>query len=106
MKRDMVSQCTGLEWNVHNAEKLRARHGVTPTECEQAFFNLPLVVEDDVLHSESENRYYSLGQTDAGRPLFLVFTIRKEKIRVISARTMSKRERRLYQEHEKKDTSV
>lgn len=106
MKRDILSQCTGFEWDVHNTEKLRTRHGVTPVECEQAFFNPPLVVGDDVLHSGSENRYYSLGQTDAGRPLFLVFTIRKDRIRVISARTMSRRERRIYQEHEKEDASV
>ncbi|MFH1994388.1 MAG: BrnT family toxin, partial [Nitrospinota bacterium] len=75
-------------------------HGVSLSECEQAFFNIPLVVADDVKHSESENRFYALGQTDAERFLFLVFTVRKNKIRLISARDMNKKERRVYQSHE------
>ena len=40
-------------------------------ECEQAFFNLPLVVAEDLVLSAIETRYYVLGQTDAGRRLFL-----------------------------------
>ena len=104
MKTDILSQSTGFEWDNHNTEKIRARHGIAPSECEQVFFNLPLVVKDDVKHSEDENRFYTLGQTDAGRLLFVVFTVRKDKIRIISARNMIRKERRVYQTHEKENT--
>ena len=49
-------------------------------------------------HSEKEPRYYVLGHTIAGRRLFIAFTVREEKIRVISARDMSKKERKIYEQ--------
>jgi uncharacterized protein len=64
------------------------------------FFNRPLVVVEGEQRAEPTMRYYALGQTDASRLLFIVFTIRDELIRVISARPMSQRERRVY-EHAK-----
>jgi hypothetical protein len=45
-----------------------------------------------------EPRYYVLGQTDAGRKLFVVVTVRRELIRVISARDMNRRERKEYED--------
>ena len=96
----------GFEWNEANLTKNWEKHRVTPWECEQAFFNLPLVVADDSAHSTVEARDYVLGQTDAGRRLFLVFTTRKRKIRVISARDMSAKERRMYHEQIKAKTDV
>ncbi|MFA5945783.1 MAG: BrnT family toxin [Patescibacteria group bacterium] len=45
---------------------------------------------------KSEPRWYALGKTNEGRLLFLAFTIRHEKIRIISARDMSKHERQAY----------
>ena len=106
MSADILSRCVGFEWDVHNADKIRARHDVATAECEQLFFNRPLVVGDDVKHSEDENRFYSLGQTDAGRLLFLVFTVREDRIRVISVRDMSRKERRIYEAHEKEVASI
>ena len=73
-----------------------ARTHVTPQESEQVFFNRPLVVAADVKHSRSEKRYLVLGQTDEDRPLFIAFTMRKGCIRVISARDMNKKEKRVY----------
>ncbi len=70
------------------------------------FFNLPLVVAEDSVHSTVEARYYVLGRTDAERRLFLVFTARKRRIRVISARGMSVKERRTYDEQVKTKTDV
>ncbi len=101
---DFLAKCTGFEWDSHNADKIWLKHHVSPSECEQVFFNLPLVVTDDVKHSEQENRFFALGQTDAERFLFIVFTIRKNKIRVISARDMSRKERRAYQSYEEENT--
>jgi uncharacterized DUF497 family protein len=100
MISDLLSQCTGFEWDKYNSEKIKTKHDVTPVECEQVFFNLPLIAGSDEKHSQSETRFYVLGQTDTARPLFLVFTVRGEKLRVISARDMNKKERRVYQTHE------
>ena len=97
---NILSGCTGFEWDLHNAEKNRVKHDVTPSECEEIFFNRPLVVTDDIKHSENENRFYSLGHTDTGRRLFIAFTIRQNLIRVISARDMNRNERKVYQAHE------
>jgi len=106
MVYDILAKCTGFEWDKHNSEKVRTRHDVTPVECEQVFFNLPVIAGDDQKHSETENRFYVLGQTDSGRLLFLVFTVRKDKLRVISARDMNKKERRVYQAHEEENSPV
>lgn len=59
--------------------------------CEQLFFNLPFIAGSDEKHSKTENRFYALGQTDSDRLLFLIFTVRKEKLRVISARDMNRK---------------
>lgn len=92
-----LSNCTGFQWDEHNADKIWDKHSVTRTECEQLFFNQPLIVADDTKHSKKEKRYYVLGQTDTGRRLYLIFTTRKLVVRVISARDMSRKERRVYE---------
>lgn len=94
--RDMLHRCSGFEWDEGNIEKNWLKHKVTPAECEQVFFNQPLVVQDDMQHSAAEKRFYALGRTDIKRLLFIVFTVRKNRIRVISARDMSRKERRSY----------
>jgi len=90
-------ECTGFQWDEHNANKIWDKHGVTPFESEQVFFNSPVVATVDTEHSQKENRYYVLGRTDAGRRLFVVFTVRNDLIRVISARDMSRKERKAYE---------
>jgi uncharacterized protein len=97
MKR-MFDNCNGFEWDEGNSLKNWLRHQVTQGECEQVFFNEPLVVFNDVKHSQKEQRWFLLGKTDGGRYLYLVFTIRKNLIRVISARDMNKNERKIYNE--------
>ena len=104
MISDLLAKCTGFEWDKYNSEKIREKHAVTSVECEQVFFNLPVIAGDDEKHSETENRFYVLGQTDSGRLLFLIFAVRKDKLRVISARDMNKKERRVYQTHEENST--
>ena len=102
----LLLNCTGFEWDEGNAEKNWLRHQVARNECEQVFFNEPLIVADDIKHSADEKRWYLLGRTDAGRLLFIVLTIRKNLIRIISARDMNKHERETYYEQLKKDTEV
>jgi uncharacterized protein len=93
---DSLAQCEGFQWDAGNSAKIWERHAVAPAECEELFFNGPLVVGSDEEHSGVEDRLYALGQTDTGRLLFAVFTLRGRLIRVISARDMSRRERRIY----------
>lgn len=80
------------------------KHNITNAECEQVFFNQPVIVFDDTKHSSSENRWYLLGRTDQDRHLFIVFTIRKNLVRVISSRDMNNKEREIYNEEVKKDS--
>ena len=93
---ERLAEATGFDWDSGNAEKNRAKHGVTQAECEQVFFNAPLVAAADAAHSGQEARFFVLGQTDAGRLLFEAFTLRGTRIRVISARDMSRKERSIY----------
>lgn len=92
----IISDCTGFEWDEGNFLNNWEKHGISASECEQVFFNLPLVTGEDRKHSLHENRYYALGQTDKGRYIFIVFAIRKNLIRVISARDMNRKERKVY----------
>jgi len=94
------SRHLGFEWDKENTDKIWRKHKVSPFECEQIFFNQPLVVAPDESHSHAELRFYVLGRTDAARPLFLVFTTRKHLVRVVSARAMSRAEREVYKNHE------
>jgi len=96
---ERLAACTGFQWDEGNLLKNWDKHRVTASECEQVFFNRPLVAAPDPAHSDQEPRFYSLGQTDSARLLFVVFTIRGELVRVISARDMSRRERRRYEQH-------
>jgi uncharacterized DUF497 family protein len=90
----------GFDWDEGNSRKSENRHGVTQAEAEQTFFNEPLLVSEDVRHSEAETRLHALGKTDLGRLLHVTFTIRHggTKIRVISARDMSRKERARYEQ--------
>ena len=103
---DIVLTCVGFEWDELNAEKIWDKHHISPSECEEIFFNRPLVIADDVKHSDKELRFYSLGQTDMEKMLFVVFTVRQDRIRVISARKMNRKERKVYQSNEPTDTKV
>ncbi len=97
-----LARAAGFEWDEGNAQKNWIRHRVTRLECEQVFFNQPLIVARGEGRAPDELRFYALGQTDAGRELFLVFTLRGDLVRVISARDMSRKERRVYRDAKEK----
>jgi uncharacterized DUF497 family protein len=95
----MTSEClnfTGFEWDAGNREK-NLKHEVHASECEQVFFNEPLLVLSDPKHSVAEDRFAAFGQTDQGRKLVIVYTQRGPLLRVISARDMNRREREFYE---------
>lgn len=81
-----------------NGRKSADKHGVGQAEAEQVFFNAPLLVVGDCLHSRHEPRFHALGVTNEGRMLHVTFTLREggTKIRVISARDMHRKERNRY----------
>lgn len=99
------SDIIGFEWDNANISKNFISHKVQWYECEEVFFNKPYMVVNDDKHSQNEKRYYILGKTNIDRNLFLVFTLRKNRIRIISARDMHKKERKAYEELKKKDNS-
>jgi len=96
MNMTTLSQAAGFEWDNGNRGKNWLRHKVTDEECEEVFFDENKIVARDKLHSAKEERFIILGRTKQERLLYAVFTIRKNKIRVISARDLNKKERSLY----------
>ena len=97
-RSDSLPEPVAFEWDDGYVDKNWEQHGVRASECEEVFFGQPLLVHDDPRHSTDESRHLALGQTYAGRRLCLAFTQRAGRIRVISARDMSRRERRSYAE--------
>ena len=96
----IFEQFSGFQWDRGNIDKNLIKHNVENWECEQVFFNRPLLVLDDTRHSVSEKRWAAFGKTDADRFLVVMFTKRGNLIRIISARDMNKRERKFYNEEE------
>jgi uncharacterized DUF497 family protein len=92
------SQLDGFEWDEGNRDKNRLKHKVSNGECEEAFFNQPLIILEDHKHSEEEQRYAAYGATNEGRRLHIVFTVRGTKYRVISTRDMHRKERQFYED--------
>ncbi|MGA2333155.1 MAG: BrnT family toxin [Syntrophales bacterium] len=97
----MLSKCLGFDWDEGNLLKNWEKHRVSASECEQVFFNRPLIARHDTGHSSDEERFYVLGQSDSGKRLFIVFTVRNNLIRIISAREMNRKERNAYRYYEK-----
>lgn len=92
-----LARITGFDWDSGNARKNDV-HEVSAAEAEQVFFNQPLLLLEDLAHSTREQRFHALGKTGDGRRLHITFTLRDggTKIRVISARDMHRKERRIY----------
>ncbi len=92
------TRVTGFDWDAGNARKSSDKHAVSQAEAEQVFFNAPLSVVPDTRHGADEPRFHALGKTDDGRRLHITFTLRSDGtlIRVIPARDMHRKERRIY----------
>jgi uncharacterized protein len=88
----------GFDWDAGNALKSQEKHAVSMAEAEQIFFNQPLFLVEDARHSIDESRFHAFGHTDGDRLLHITFTLRESAslIRVISARDMSRPERKWY----------
>ncbi len=89
-----------FEWDDGNQTKSLIKHGTTKEESEQVFIN-QYILRIDEYHNLGEVRFKLIGTTDDGKILFVIFTTRQDKIRIISARLASNNERKEY--NEKKD---
>lgn len=94
-----------FEWTKGNIDKNK-KHRVEDKEAEQVFFDEFKLTIKDERHSTIEERFLLLGRTKDGRKLSVIYTIRGEKIRIISARDMNKKERRKYEEELQDNTKV
>ena len=99
---EFLAGLEGFEWDAGNSDKNWRSHQVRQSEAEQVLLNRPVVFAADLKHSRTEARFFTLGRTDSGRHLAIVFTTRGELVRVISARPMSRAERRAYDQVEAK----
>lgn len=91
------SEALEFEWDGGNAGK-NLKHGVEDFEGEEAFYDGRKVLLRDSAHSLGEERFVLLGKTKGERLLFVVFTKRGGRIRIISSRDLNRRERPLYEE--------
>lgn len=86
-----------FQWDEGNGLKSFVKHGITSEQSEQVFFH-PYVLKPDKRHSALEDRLNLIGKTDSGKVLFMSFTVRNNKIRIISARSADKKERKVYEQ--------
>lgn len=94
---DLLREAKSFDWDEGNKNKNWLKHKVKDKESEEVFFNKPLLVNFDKKHSNKEKRFQALGKTNKNRKLFIAFTFRNQKIRIISARDQNKKERRQYE---------
>jgi uncharacterized DUF497 family protein len=103
-----LDHAEGFDWDEGNERKSQERHGVSQGEAEQVFFGSPVLLLEDIKHNQGEPRFHALGKTDSGRLLHVTFTTRAEgkRIRVISARAMHRKERKIYEEESQRHSQI
>ena len=94
----VLSSPLEFEWDEGNLDKNWLRHGVSNTEVEEIFGDDKKILGPDIKHSTTEARHYLLGRTRENRSLYVIITLRKGRVRVISARGVNKKQRRFYEE--------
>lgn len=88
-----------FDWDQWNLQKNEQKHGVSRMEAESSFFDPHYKLYKDIQHSSTkETRYILYGKSLENRTLMIGFTIRGKKIRIITARSASKKERKIYEE--------
>ena len=97
---EFIAGLEGFEWDAGNSDTNWLRHEVRQAEAEQALLNRPLVLAVALQHAEKESRFVAFGRTDAARQLAVVFTVRTNRVRVISARTLGRAERKVHDQAE------
>ena len=89
-----------FEWDARKAAVNRTKHGVSFEEAATMFGDPDALDGPDLGHSEEESRFLRLGGAATGRVLIVAYTVRRrddgERIRIISARRASRKERAAY----------
>lgn len=85
-----------FDWDKGNIDKSYLKHGVLPNQAEEAFLDEKAIILRDFKHSQKELRYLLIGKISTKKILLVVFTIRENKIRIISARPANKKEVKHY----------
>lgn len=83
-----------FEWDDLKAERNLHKHGVTFEESATAFKDELGRSKRDTVHSVDEDRFVLIGRSEAGRILTVIFVERGDRLRLISAREATPRERR------------
>jgi uncharacterized DUF497 family protein len=86
-----------IVWDPEKARTNMKRHGIRFSDAEMVFFDPNALTRED-LDVNNEQRFVSIGMDAIGRVLVVVYTYRGEDIRLISARSATKREREKYEE--------
>ncbi|HBE04209.1 MAG: hypothetical protein A2096_17385 [Spirochaetes bacterium GWF1_41_5] len=86
-----------FDWDQWNIQKNEIKHGISKLEAESMFFDPKIKIFSDIKHSQNENRYIAYGKSAYHNIIMAAFTIRNKKIRIISARKTSKKEKFLYE---------
>jgi uncharacterized DUF497 family protein len=94
------SEVMEFEWGAWKSRVNEDKHGVSFDEAASVFGDPLAITFDDPEHSAHERRYLTFGFSSAARPLLVVHTSRGDTIRIISARPMTPRERRAYEQWE------
>ena len=89
----MLDRVKDFDWDLHNVGHV-ARHGVHPEEVEETVERPHVIIPAKDMHGEK--RWKLFGRSAAGRYLVVVFTIRDDRFRPVTAHTMNERERRIY----------
>jgi uncharacterized DUF497 family protein len=86
-----------FEWDNQKADHNLLKHGVSFREASTVFDDPLIVTFDDPDHSDDEDRFIAIGTSAEGRLLMVAHTDRYDRIRIISARILKPKERRLYE---------
>ncbi len=95
----ILDKSVEFEWDKGNIDKNWLKHRVTNKESEESFFDKHKIIYKDIFHSNKEKRYILLGKTKNYKLLYVVFTIRKLKVRIILSRKTDKREEKIYEKN-------
>lgn len=87
-----------FEWDSKKAAANLGKHGIPFEEASTVFGDIRSLTIPDPAHSVFEPRFVTMGKSAKDMLLVVVYTLRNERIRIISARRASQRERRYYEE--------
>lgn len=86
-----------FDWDKNKAESNFKKHGISFDDAVTVFADPYLLFTEDYQHSIGEEREWAIGETENGLIIVVIFTVRQEVFRIISARKATKKERKQYE---------